>query len=577
MMQRRERLKGPRLWLWGIATAFLVAMALPSSAAAATWATEAEMQNTYSYRDTFVFDPGHGERIPRASFVQSPLSAYYQEIGFDKNFLTWAHVDKLNLGSAQWYGCDVAHSGPCPSEFLHHRPVSYAIGTGEITVLHWGGAFIAVVCGNSSLGGGHGPIPTVSGVKYEDLNADGKRESGEPGLPGWTIKLRYGGKAVATTTTDAEGHYSFKLDADHLEISAGAFRVEEVQKEGWFASQTPGSFEVPFGAEDTKYPHRDFGNYRPATIAGHKYDDSDVNGERDPFESGLGEWTIPLSNGEYRVTDGEGAFSFSVRPGTYTVSELLKKGWRQTDPDGEGKRTYTVISGQAVENADFGNVCLGGASIMPVNDSTGAPVPLEVRLEEVSVPGILENEPSLPRTETGTPSFGELLPGTYRVVAFLPEGVFTTDPDAVPVEGRFAIFKEVTVSECETTEVPLHLFTGSDGKVTGGVKIDLPEGFATSGFEFMTKHGEPRGTLQFNDHVTGVDLHTSAIEAIHVDGDTAWIWGKVQVGGETERFRLRLVDAGEPGSSDRYELTLADGYRAGQDETLSGGNVQIHD
>jgi hypothetical protein len=345
------------------------------------------------------------------------------------------------------------------------------------------------------------------------------------------------------------------------------------------AAQTPKSFEVPFGAEDTVYDHRDFGNYRPATIAGHKFDDSDVDGEWDPGEIGLASWTIDLSPGGQQSTDGEGAYSFSVKPGTYTVGESLQSGWRQTAPAGSGTRTYTVTSGQKIENADFGNVCLGGVSVASIDDDTGEPISAEVRLEEVSVPGILDNEPELPRTATGGyVNFGELLPGTYLVTAFLPDGVFTTDLDAVAVEGRFAIVKEVIVPECETVKLPLSLFTHSTaGKVTGGAKIALPGGgFATSGFEFAVRKGVPTGMLQYVDHETGLNLHTREIEAIHVDGEVAFIWGTVLVDDESQRFRLRLVDAGEPGGEDRFELTLADGYVRGEGETLSGGNVQIH-
>jgi len=437
-----------------------------------------------------------------------------------------------------------------------------------------------MVCGNFTKGGGPGPIPTISGVKYEDLNANGKRDPKDPGLAGWTIKLRYEGEVVASTTTDANGSYSFKLDIKKFpSIGAGSYKVEEVQKSGWFASQTPGSITVPLGAEDKNFSGQDFGNYRPAKIEGHKFDDSNVNGVWDPLENGLSKWKISLSSEEEKFTDPEGAYSFSVRPGTYTVGEQLQEGWRQTDPGGEGTREYTLISGQEIENADFGNVCLGDVSVEPVDDSTGEPVPMEVRLEEIEVPGILDNEPSLPRTMTGTPTFDELLPGTYRVVAFLPDGVFTTDLDAVPVEGRFAIVKVITVKECETTGVPIHLFTASTpGKVTGGVKIDVPEGFATSGFVFMTREVGPWGMLQYNDHALGLNLHARIIEAIHIEdeGEVAFIWGKVQVGESLERFRLRLVDAGEPGFDDRYELTLANGYATGQGETIVGGNVQIH-
>jgi SdrD B-like domain len=572
-----------RLWFCAVAMLCAVAMALPASAAA--WANEDAMRNdtNEANRDTFIYDPGLGKFISRGEFVSS-LKGYYVGKGFDANFLNWAQEDKLDLGSALWAGCHVGkHTGPCPSA-IEFGPVDGDVETGVVTVLHSkaSAGFIATVCGNYSKASGTATPPKVTGVKYEDLNANGKRDSGDPGLGGWTIRLRQGGKVVDTTTTASNGSYSFTLDANKLDISAGAFQVEEVLKEDWFASETPSSFNVPFGAEDKTFSGKDFGNYRLAEIAGHKYDDSNVNGERDGEEVGLAKWTIPLSNGEEKTTDSEGGYAFSVRPGTYTVSEQLQEGWRQTDPGGKGAHSYTVISGQVVDDADFGNVCLGSVSVSPVDDDTGKPVPMETRLEEVSVPGILNNEPSLPRTVTDAlPEFDELLPGEYRVVSFLPEGVFTTDPDVQPVEGRFAIVKEVTVLECEETDVPLHLVLRSTpGKVTGGIKIERPDGFATGGFVFMTEPREPRGPrgmLQFNDHVPDeLILHTRIIEAIVVEGDVAHIWGKVEFDGALERFHLILEDAGEPGVNDRFELTLANGYEAGQGETLIGGNVQIH-
>jgi hypothetical protein len=486
----------------------------------------------------------------------------------------------MQLGSADWAGCvKTSHPEPCPESMTHFRAVNIGVTSGKITVLYYKGHFIATVCGNYSRSGVAGPIPTITGTKYEDLNANGKRDSGEPGLGGWTIKLRHGGTVVATTKTASNGHYSFSLNAEaNHKIGAGGYTVEEVLKSGWHNLQKPGAFKVPFGAEGHVYAHKDFGNYRNATIAGHKFDDSDVSGDRGAEEVGLPEWTIGLSNGSERSTDAEGAYSFSVKPGTYTVGETLQPGWRQTTPGETGTRTYTVVSGQAVADADFGNVCLGGVTVSPVDESTEEPVPMEVRLEEVAVPGILDNEPSLPRTTSGAPvSFGGLLPGTYLVTAYLPEGVFTTDPDAVPVGDGFAIVKEVTVPECESAEVPLSVFTHSTpGKVTGGPVIGLPgDKFATGGFQFQTKHGAATGTLQYVDHDAGLNLHTSEIEAIHVDGEVAVVWGKVLVGGVPERFRLRLVDAGEPGTADRFEITLADGYARGG--TLTGGNIQIHD
>ena len=59
---------------------------------------------------------------------------------------------------------------------------------------------------------------TKTGTKFNDLNANGTRDSGEPGLAGWTINLykdtgtigSYDGETCSRfDVTDADGSYSF--------------------------------------------------------------------------------------------------------------------------------------------------------------------------------------------------------------------------------------------------------------------------------------------------------------------------------------------------------------------------------
>jgi len=219
-------------------------------------------------RDTFVYDPGVGNEILRTEFVEPPLAGYYQAMGFDANFLNWAPIQHIEPGTAEWSSCVAEpHPEPCPAGSFHFDPVRVGVKSGPITVLVWNGAFIGAVCGNFTRGGGSGPIPQITGVKYEDLNGNGKRDPGEPGLAGWTMRLLYQGKAVASTTTASDGSYSFQLDADHLPIGAGSYQVEEVQQPGWFASQTPGPVNVPLGATNATYAGNDFGNYDPSITA----------------------------------------------------------------------------------------------------------------------------------------------------------------------------------------------------------------------------------------------------------------------------------------------------------------------
>lgn len=609
-MQATITLRRVRPWLLAAMLAFVVSMVLPALASASfPWYDQAAMQNEPEarLRTSFIIDTSEGAVIPRQLFLTQPYLGLYESFGFDRNFFSWtpaASVGDAYMAGRAWTGCGGEPEAPqvsVPGNWSHCDPGAIKTGSanqmrhdvehGTLTGFRWGDTFVSDICGNWSPANGApkaSPMPTISGVKYEDENADGIRDGNDPGLAGWTVKLFYNEEYVASTKTGPGGAYSFRLNADTMKtntgvpIGEGKYTLREVSQAGWHQSQHPDPITIHYGAGEHNFSGNDFGNWQLATIAGHKFDDSNVSGTWDASEPGIENWRTFLSNGYEAFTGSGGSYSFSVKPGTYAVAETPRKGWRQTSPGGEGTRTYTVTSGQVVEGADFGNVCLGSVSVSAVDDSTGGPVSMETRLEERSVLGILENEPSLPRTAPETPtSFNELLPGAYRVVAFLPEGVFTTDPDAVPVEGRFAIVKDVSVRECETTSLVLHTITGSTpgALVTGGVKIALPEEFATGGFEFMTEANEPaepRGTLQYNDHASGLNLHTSTIDLIHVDGEEAIVWGRVSFEGSQQVFRLRLVDAGEPGTSDRFELTVANGYMAGQGETLSGGNVRIH-
>lgn len=111
---------------------------------------------------------------------------------------------------------------------------------------------------------------SISGMKYNDLDGDGIKDADEPGLSGWTINL-YGTlkehgrwwhgfkwgfwrdrEVVETTTTDANGNYSF----DNLED--GTYIVREVKQDGWRQTSTPqGPVTVENGSDVTGV---DFGN-----------------------------------------------------------------------------------------------------------------------------------------------------------------------------------------------------------------------------------------------------------------------------------------------------------------------------
>ena len=228
---------------------------------------------------------------------------------------------------------------------------------------------------------------TKTGTKFEDLNADGVKDAGEPGLGGWTINAFVdangnGTKDAADTviaasdTTTASGVYT-------LSLNPGKYVVCEVQQATWtqsFPANTAcGASAGGWGITLTSGQldsGNDFGNYRQATKSGTKFNDLNGNGQRNAGEPGLAGWTINAyadTNGNGTRDAGEntiagtattaagGAYSMSLKPGKYVVCEVQQATWTQSFPSGTacgagaGGWGITLTSGQVDDGNDFGN------------------------------------------------------------------------------------------------------------------------------------------------------------------------------------------------------------------------------
>jgi len=124
---------------------------------------------------------------------------------------------------------------------------------------------------------GAGGVASLSGNVYHDRNDNGAIDAGEEGIGGVQLQLNLltgnGLVAVGTTTTDANGHYSF------TNLVPGTYTVTEVQPAGWTdgkdtAGSKGGSTAVKnaisgivlvAGDAATDY---NFGELRPANVAG---------------------------------------------------------------------------------------------------------------------------------------------------------------------------------------------------------------------------------------------------------------------------------------------------------------------
>jgi hypothetical protein len=97
----------------------------------------------------------------------------------------------------------------------------------------------------------------IRGTAFHDLNANGARDNGEPGLNGWTILLS--GTSSGSTQTNANGDYAF------TNLLPGSYTVSESSKTGWTQTLPPsnGSYSVSMSPGfDTS--GLDFGNFVPA-------------------------------------------------------------------------------------------------------------------------------------------------------------------------------------------------------------------------------------------------------------------------------------------------------------------------
>ncbi len=220
-----------------------------------------------------------------------------------------------------------------------------------------------------------------SGAKYNDLNGNGSRDGGEPGIAGWSVRIQgtSGGDPVdVTVQTNANGDFDIWLD------EGTTFDINEVQQTGWLQTdptngETAGDATADVNRHWTGTVGVDdnagilFGNIETFSIEGDKYYDANVNGGRDLLEVGVAgvrivvTWIHPfLGTGgttPYTTTDASGHWIVTGIPNgsSYTVTEILPGtgeancSWMRTAPT-SGSHTGTIAAN--VTGKDFGNVCV---------------------------------------------------------------------------------------------------------------------------------------------------------------------------------------------------------------------------
>jgi serine-aspartate repeat-containing protein C/D/E len=226
--------------------------------------------------------------------------------------------------------------------------------------------------------GDYHPV-TLSGQVFHDLNGNGIKDPGEPGLAGWTVFVDATGTGVFDPSdphavTDAQGNYSIP------NVKPGTVVLGEVVQPNWVSTTPESGFYTLDVLSDANQTGLDFGN-ESGTIAGQVFQDTTGNGIKGT-SAGLANWRVYLdlhNSGVFdpsdpnTLTDAQGNYIFGgLAAGTYTVREVVQTGWVQTTP-AAGYFTVTIDGpSTTVTGRDFGDFKLVTISGTKYNDVNGS-------------------------------------------------------------------------------------------------------------------------------------------------------------------------------------------------------------
>lgn len=334
-----------------------------------------------------------------------------------------------------------------------------------------GSDIIAVVLAGADLTNnnfGEIPPPQLSGFVYHDANNNGIKDSGEEGIPGVTLTLTGSddlGSVNKFTSTDGNGAYQF------LNLRPGTYNVAETQPAAFLdgkdtAGTTGGSVTNDLISSISLAPgaasvSNNFGELKPATIAGFVYVDANNNGVKDGNEQGISGAVINLSgftaNGpvsKQTSTNAGGAYSFTdLIPGSYGLQET-QPGSYLDGKDSVGSQggtlgndqitSITLASGTNGQNNNFGELTparIAGFVYADTNNNgvkDGGEAPIAGVTITLSGADDLGSVNKTTTTDAnGLYQFQSLRPGGYQLSETQPNG-FIDGKDSIGTQGGAA-------------------------------------------------------------------------------------------------------------------------------------------
>ncbi|MBM4166669.1 MAG: T9SS type A sorting domain-containing protein [Ignavibacteria bacterium] len=164
--------------------------------------------------------------------------------------ITGAKIDSMNTDANGYYS------------FINLQPGGYLVSleqqNGYVQTLpsNQSGYNLTLAAGQYVTGVDFGNFQygSISGMKFNDVNGNGTKDSNDVGISGWKIKIS--GAKTDSTTTDGSGNYSF------TNLKAGNYTVSESQQAGWTQTlpANNGSYLVTVTSGTTS-SNLNFGNY----------------------------------------------------------------------------------------------------------------------------------------------------------------------------------------------------------------------------------------------------------------------------------------------------------------------------
>ncbi len=308
----------------------------------------------------------------------------------------------------------------------------------------------------------------ISGTVYNDVNANGVKDTGDAGIVNRTVFLDTNNNGALdagepNSTTLGTGGFSFN------NLAPGNYRVRIVVPTT--SLQTTANLGVITATSGLVSSGNEIGLFTYGTLSGTVYTDNNGNGTKDTGETGQSGRTVfldadndgVLDTGEVTATTGgTGAYTFTgLVAGTYRSRVVVPGSIYKTSAD---PAAVTVTSGTVSASKDFGfftPATIGGVVYDDTNGNAskdtseigigGVDLYLDANNNSTQDLGELEATTS----STGNYSFTGVNPGTYRVKIVIPSGKVQTTAAPVattPTSGstlstvNFGLFGEATIS-----------------------------------------------------------------------------------------------------------------------------------